>query len=142
MVRVARLERAVSWSQTRRDTNFATPGYFAAEAFLLYSEKGTLSNLYCLKIRITANAFYIKLTAEAVHMKLLEERARAKEEIKRRDERAAEIRSALARLAEEMERTEQLFNLTADENLLEAYIYERNAQSARMNYLCRLAKEL
>ena len=27
MVRVARLERAVSWSQTRRDTNFATPGY-------------------------------------------------------------------------------------------------------------------
>lgn len=27
LVRVARLERAVSWSQTRRDTNFATPGY-------------------------------------------------------------------------------------------------------------------
>ena len=27
MVRVVRLERTVSWSQTRRDTNFATPGY-------------------------------------------------------------------------------------------------------------------
>ena len=28
MVRVVRLERTVSWSQTRRDTNFAIPGYF------------------------------------------------------------------------------------------------------------------
>ena len=27
MVRVVRLERTVSWSQTRRDTNFAIPGY-------------------------------------------------------------------------------------------------------------------
>ena len=27
MVRVVRLERPVSWSQTRRDTNFAIPGY-------------------------------------------------------------------------------------------------------------------
>ena len=27
MVRVVRLERSVSWSQTRRDTNFAIPGY-------------------------------------------------------------------------------------------------------------------
>ena len=28
LVRVVRLERTVSWSQTRRDTNFAIPGYF------------------------------------------------------------------------------------------------------------------
>ena len=27
MVRVVRLERTVSWSQTRRDTSFAIPGY-------------------------------------------------------------------------------------------------------------------
>ena len=27
LVRVVRLERTVSWSQTRRDTNFAIPGY-------------------------------------------------------------------------------------------------------------------
>ena len=27
MVRVVRFERTVSWSQTRRDTNFAIPGY-------------------------------------------------------------------------------------------------------------------
>ena len=27
MVRVVRLERTLSWSQTRRDTNFAIPGY-------------------------------------------------------------------------------------------------------------------
>ena len=27
MIRVVRLERTVSWSQTRRDTNFAIPGY-------------------------------------------------------------------------------------------------------------------
>ena len=27
MVRVVRLERTVSWTQTRRDTNFAIPGY-------------------------------------------------------------------------------------------------------------------
>ena len=27
MVRVVRLERTISWSQTRRDTNFAIPGY-------------------------------------------------------------------------------------------------------------------
>ena len=30
MVRVVRLERTVSWSQTRRDTNFAIPGYSIA----------------------------------------------------------------------------------------------------------------
>ena len=29
LVRVVRLERTVSWSQTRRDTNFAIPGYNA-----------------------------------------------------------------------------------------------------------------
>ena len=29
LVRVVRLERTVSWSQTRRDTNFAIPGYIA-----------------------------------------------------------------------------------------------------------------
>ena len=31
-VRVVRLERTVSWSQTRRDTNFAIPGYSASAA--------------------------------------------------------------------------------------------------------------
>ena len=34
LVRVVRLERTVSWSQTRRDTNFAIPGYLLSIAQL------------------------------------------------------------------------------------------------------------
>lgn len=73
-------------------------------------------------------------------MSKLAEKARTKEDAARKAERLAEIRSAVARLKEEMKTTEQLFNLTADENLIESCIFERNAQTARMNYLCRLAK--
>ena len=37
MVRVARLELAASWSQTRRPTNWATPGYEVKEKFAKWS---------------------------------------------------------------------------------------------------------
>ena len=37
MVRVARLELAASWSQTRRPTNWATPGYEVKENFAKWS---------------------------------------------------------------------------------------------------------
>ena len=37
MVRVARLELAASWSQTRRPTNWATPGYEIEETLKKWS---------------------------------------------------------------------------------------------------------
>jgi len=75
-------------------------------------------------------------------MNTTEERTRTKGEELERRQRLAEIREAVALLREEMRRTEQLFDLSADEDLIEACIYERNAQTARLNYLCRLAKEV
>ncbi len=58
-----------------------------------------------------------------------------------RRKRAEELRREMEALEEEMRRTDALFNLAADEDLVDSFIYERNAQVARMNYLLRLAKE-
>ena len=43
MVRVVRLERTVSWSQTRRDTNFAIPGYSISA---IISRRGRKSKVF------------------------------------------------------------------------------------------------
>ncbi len=59
--------------------------------------------------------------------------------------RKAEIQSLredIENLEEEMRRTETVFNLATDEYLLESAIFERNAQTAKMNYLLKLAKEI
>ena len=45
MVRVVRLERTVSWSQTRRDTNFAIPGYSISA---IIPRRGGKSKIFCL----------------------------------------------------------------------------------------------
>ena len=45
MVRVVRLERTVSWSQTRRDTNFAIPGYSIS---VIIPQRGGKSKIFCL----------------------------------------------------------------------------------------------
>lgn len=58
-----------------------------------------------------------------------------------RRKRAEELRREMEALEEEMKRTDALFNLAADEDLVDSFIYERSAQVARMNYLLRLAKE-
>ena len=42
MVRVVRLERTVSWSQTRRDTNFAIPGYSISAIISRREEKSKI----------------------------------------------------------------------------------------------------
>ena len=51
MVRVARLELAASWSQTRRPTNWATPGYAIARRritahLLFYTTAAGLSTTF------------------------------------------------------------------------------------------------
>lgn len=58
-----------------------------------------------------------------------------------RRKRTEELRREMEALEEEMKRTDALFNLAADEDLVDSFIYERNAQVARMSYLLRLAKE-
>ncbi|HPR40337.1 MAG TPA: DUF2508 family protein [Oscillospiraceae bacterium] len=58
-----------------------------------------------------------------------------------RRKRAEELRQEMEALEEEMKRTDALFNLAADEDLVDSFIYERSAQVARMNYLLRLAKD-
>ena len=45
LVRVARLELAASWSQTRRPTNWATPGYEIERAFQKWSNMWSKTNL-------------------------------------------------------------------------------------------------
>ena len=42
MVRVVRLERTVSWSQTRRDTNFAIPGYLISAIISRWGRKSKI----------------------------------------------------------------------------------------------------
>ena len=45
MVRVVRLERTVSWSQTRRDTNFAIPGYSISS---IIPRRAVKTKFFCL----------------------------------------------------------------------------------------------
>ena len=55
MVRVVRLERTVSWPQTRRDTNFAIPGYSIAA--IISRREGKSKIFLSVVIPVVKNAF-------------------------------------------------------------------------------------
>ena len=55
MVRVVRLERTVSWSQTRRDTNFAIPGYSISA--IIPRRRGKSKNYLSVVIYVVKAAF-------------------------------------------------------------------------------------
>ena len=65
-----------------------------------------------------------------------------KERLKRKSEERARLREDMKRLEAEIRRNESLFNLVTDENLIDALIFERNANEARMNYLLRRARSI
>ena len=65
-----------------------------------------------------------------------------KERLKRKSEERARLREDMKRLEAEIRRTESLFNLVTDENLIDALIFERNANEARMNYLLQRARSI
>ena len=60
MVRVVRLERTVSWSQTRRDTNFAIPGYSISAIIPRRREK---SKIFLSVVIYVVKAAFIPLSA-------------------------------------------------------------------------------
>ena len=65
-----------------------------------------------------------------------------KERLKRKSEERARLREDMKRLEAEIRRIESLFNLVTDENLIDALIFERNANEARMNYLLQRARSI
>ena len=65
-----------------------------------------------------------------------------KERLKRKSEERARLREDMKRLEVEIRRNESLFNLVTDENLIDALIFERNANEARMNYLLQRARSI
>ena len=65
-----------------------------------------------------------------------------KEKLKRKAEERAQLREDMQRLEAEIRRNESLFNLVTDENLIDALIFERNANEARMNYLLQRARSI
>ena len=65
-----------------------------------------------------------------------------KERLKRKAEERARLREDMKRLEAEIRRNESLFNLVTDENLIDALIFERNANEARMNYLLQRARSI
>lgn len=65
-----------------------------------------------------------------------------KERLKRKSEERTRLREAMKRLEAEIRRNESLFNLVTDENLIDALIFERNANEARMNYLLQRARSI
>ena len=65
-----------------------------------------------------------------------------KERLKRKLEERARLREDMKRLEAEIRRNESLFNLVTDENLIDALIFERNANEARMNYLLQRARSI
>ena len=65
-----------------------------------------------------------------------------KENLKRKAEERAQLREDMQRLEAEIRRNELLFNLVTDENLIDALIFERNANEARMNYLLQRARSI
>ena len=65
-----------------------------------------------------------------------------KESLKRKSEERARLREDMKRLEAEIRRNESLFNLVTDENLIDALIFERNANEARMNYLLQRARSI
>ena len=60
MVRVVRLERTVSWSQTRRDTNFAIPGYSIAA---IISRREGKSKIFLSVVNPVVKAAFMPLSA-------------------------------------------------------------------------------
>ena len=60
MVRVVRLERTVSWSQTRRDTNFAIPGYSISA---IIPRQGGKSKIFLSVVIYVVKADFIPLSA-------------------------------------------------------------------------------
>ena len=60
MVRVVRLERTVSWSQTRRDTNFAIPGY---SIFAMIPRRGVKRKIFLSVVIYVVKADFIPLSA-------------------------------------------------------------------------------
>ena len=56
MVRVVRLERTVSWSQTRRDTNFAIPGYSISA---IISRRGRKSKIFLSVVIYVVKAAFV-----------------------------------------------------------------------------------
>ena len=60
MVRVVRLERTVSWSQTRRDTNFAIPGYSISA---IISRRGGKSKIFLSVVIYVVKPTFVPLSA-------------------------------------------------------------------------------
>ena len=60
LVRVVRLERTVSWSQTRRDTNFAIPGYSIAA---IISRREGKSKIFLSVVNPVVKAAFMPLSA-------------------------------------------------------------------------------
>ena len=60
MVRVVRLERTVSWSQTRRDTNFAIPGYSISA---IIPRQGGKSKIFLSVVIYVVKAAFVPLSA-------------------------------------------------------------------------------
>ena len=65
-----------------------------------------------------------------------------KERQRRKSEERARLREDMKRLEAEIRHNESLFNLVTDENLIDALIFERNANEARMNYLLQRARSI
>lgn len=65
-----------------------------------------------------------------------------KERLKIKSEERARLREDMKRLEAEIRRNESLFNLVTDENLIDALIFEHNANEARMNYLLQRARSI
>ena len=60
MVRVVRLERTVSWSQTRRDTNFAIPGYSISA---IIPRRGRKSKIFLSVVIHVVKAAFVPFSA-------------------------------------------------------------------------------
>ena len=60
MVRVVRLERTVSWSQTRRDTNFAIPGYSIS---VIIPRQGGKSKIFLSVVIHVVKAAFVPISA-------------------------------------------------------------------------------
>lgn len=60
LVRVVRLERTVSWSQTRRDTNFAIPGYSISA---IISRRGRKSKIFLSVVKHVVKAAFVPFSA-------------------------------------------------------------------------------
>ena len=60
LVRVVRLERTVSWSQTRRDTNFAIPGYSIS---VIIPRRGRKSKIFLSVVIYVVKAAFTPFSA-------------------------------------------------------------------------------